>query len=201
MRQLFGLFLLVGALCVCLCGQVVAQDDMLAADPAEASVMAEYNPGTGEFWIRATEIQSWSVVSQDSLFTNVGAIQWPAAETTPFPVPPSPGTSQNEIGEFVFVAGFDMQFSHVDGGPAPLNPDNGLYYLGQILEPGAFGLDINNSNVGEHFAVDYVYYDAPGHTTAGVGTINVVPEPGTILMVLSGLIGLALVAWRRRRAK
>ncbi len=33
------------------------------------------------------------------------------------------------------------------------------------------------------------------------GTINVIPEPGTVIMLLSGLLGLALLVWRRRRMK
>ncbi|HUT11406.1 MAG TPA: PEP-CTERM sorting domain-containing protein, partial [Thermoguttaceae bacterium] len=59
--------------------------------------------------------------------------------------------------------------------------------LGQMVEPGTDPADIRFEYM-TGFGGDRIQ-----------GTIKVVPEPGTIALLASGLLGLALLVWRRRR--
>jgi len=161
-------------------GRVDGQDinDLIAnfspTDPGPAApgtAIAEYNPATGEFIISVGSVMSWNLQS-DGLFTQEGLLG--VQDILPLGegftlVSANPST----VGEGAF--GSQMTYTDI--------------HLGPLVLPG--------TDVSE-FTLEYVAgFGSPKEY--GTITVNVIPEPGTVVMLLSGLFGL-LWFWRRRRA-
>jgi len=145
-----------------------------ATDPGPAppgTAIAEYNPATGEFIVSVGNIMSWNLQS-DGLFTQEGLMG--VQDVLPLGegftlVSANPST----VGEGAF--GSQMTYTDV--------------HLGPLVLPG--------TDVSE-FTLEYVAgFGSPKEY--GTITVNVIPEPGTVVMLLSGLFGV-LWFWRRRRA-
>ncbi len=141
-------------------------------DPGPArqgTAAAEYDPATGEFTVSVDNVMSWTLRS-DGRFT--GADMDRVLDILPLGDDFNlPSANLNTVGEGGFGAG--MTYADID--------------LGSLTEPGTDA---------SRFTIEYVTgYGQPRMR----GTITVIPEPGTVVMLLSGLLGL-LLAWRRWRA-
>jgi len=159
-------------------GVVDGQDinDLIAnfttADPGPAApgtAIAEYNPATGEFIISVGSVMSWNLQS-NGLFTAEGLLGVQDI------LPLGEGftlvsANPSTVGEGAF--GAQMTYTDVR--------------LGALVPPG--------TDVSE-FTLEYV---AGFGLPKEYGMITVIPEPGTMIMLLSGAIGL-LWFWHRRRA-
>ncbi|HUT09345.1 MAG TPA: LamG-like jellyroll fold domain-containing protein [Thermoguttaceae bacterium] len=162
-------------------GLVDGQDinDLIAnfspADPGPAApgtAIAEYNPATGEFIISVGSVMSWNIQS-NGLFTQEGLLG--VQDILPLGqgftlVSANPST----VGEGAF--GSQMIYTDVN--------------LGPLVLPG--------TDVSE-FTLEYVAGFGSPKEYGTITVVNVIPEPGTVAMLLSGLFGL-LWFWRRRRA-
>jgi len=145
------------------------------ADPGPAApgtAIAEYNPATGEFIISVGSVMSWNIQS-NGLFTQEGLLG--VQDILPLGqgftlVSANPST----VGEGAF--GSQMIYTDVN--------------LGPLVLPG--------TDVSE-FTLEYVAGFGSPKEYGTITVVNVIPEPGTVVMLLSGLFGL-LWFWRRRRA-
>jgi len=136
--------------------------------PAEGSVVARYNPATGEFGVTADGVKSWTLLAN-------GQFTGPAVAGLADVLGGVSGTrlisaNVDTVGEGDFFG----TISRTD------------VRLGQLTEPGtppdAFTLQYSTRFGGEPLQ----------------GAILVVPEPGTLAMLLGGLAGVLLWRWRRR---
>jgi len=144
-----------------------------ALDPGPApqgTAIAEYNPLTGEFIVSVAGVMSWNLQS-DGLFTETGLLGvqdiLPLGEGFTL-VSANPST----VGEGAF--GSQMTYTDIN--------------LGALVPP---GLDVSA------FTLEYVAGFGSPKEFGEIRVVQVIPEPGTVLMLLSGLIGLA-ICWRRR---
>jgi len=130
---------------------------------------AEYNPNTGEFTIMVDGVMNWSLTS-DGLFAGTGldALQ----DILPL------GDAANLVSANPNTVG--------EGLPGASPFGYAEVALGRIAEPGT-----------DAGAFQLTYISGFG-TEPQIGSINVVPEPGTLAMLLAGLLGAGLVWWRRR---
>ncbi len=141
------------------------------AGPIEpGTAAAEYNPATGEVKVTVDGVMNWSLTS-DGLFagSDLDALQ----DVLPLGDAANlVSANPNTVGEGL-PGGSPFSYQEVD--------------LGQIVEPGT-----------DAGSLQLVFVSGFG-SEPQIGSINVVPEPGSLMILLSG--GLALLwIWRRRRA-
>ncbi len=157
-------------------GNVDGQDitDLISnftGDPGPATdgtAAAEYNPATGEFRIFADGVMSWSLIS-DGDFTDAGL----AALSDVLPLGDASNLAslnENTVGE----GGFGGTMSYAD------------VALGAIVPAGT-----NPSRLTLQYVTGF-------GADPQIGPINVVPEPGTLAMLLAAALG-AILVWRRRK--
>jgi hypothetical protein len=198
-----------------------AAPDVLAAQQQEyGQAIAEYDPGTGEFWITVTgnyvdlpgqpgtktpkPVVSWLILGNNQ---DVFDTTSPDFAALPDILPIDKGfatlgwqpairtTNAGEVSEVSF-AGDPLRTSDNEVFPGFIVEG---YYQDEFNEPIRFplgaiafpGLTVDD------FVLRVEYPEGEVHQ--GFDVI-VIPEPGTVLMLLSGLAGLALVWWRRRLA-
>ncbi len=139
-----------------------------AGPVTDGTASAEYNPATGEFRVLVDGVMNWSLIS-DGLFTDAGL----AAASDVLPLGDASNMAslnENTVGE----GGFNTTMTYAE------------VILGQLV---ATGTDPNE--------ITLEYITGFG-AEPQVGTINVVPEPGTLAMLLAGALGVGLIGWRRR---
>ena len=138
------------------------------AGPANDGIAAaEYNPATGEVRIFADGVMSWSLIS-DGEFTDTGL----TALTDVLPLGDAANLAslnENTIGE----GGFNGTMSYADAA------------LGAIVPAGTDPSQLT------------LQYVTGFGAEPQIGAINVVPEPGTLAMLLACALGAGLI-WRRR---
>jgi len=140
------------------------------AGPVEpGTAAAEYNPNTGEFTIVVDGVMNWSLTS-DGLFAGSGldALQ----DILPL------GDAANLVSANINTVG--------EGLPGASPFGYAEVALGQIVEPGT-----------DAGAFRLTFVSGFG-AEPQIGSINVVPEPGTLAMLLASALGAGLI-WRRLR--
>jgi len=149
---------------------------LAAFDPGPApqgTAIAEYNPLTGEFIVSVAGVMSWNLQS-NGLFTESGLLGvqniLPRGDGFTL-VSANPST----VGEGAF--GAQMTYTDVN--------------LGALVPP---GLDVSE------FVLEYVAGFGSPKEFGQIRVVEVIPEPGTVVMLLSGLIGMVICRRRRQRA-
>jgi hypothetical protein len=65
---------------------------------------------------------------------------------------------------------------------------------------GSFGFNLGPFEVVEGFIGTTSFLDFNGSVAIDNGSLNIVPEPSSLLLMLAGLTGLGVIVWRRKRA-
>lgn len=134
--------------------------------PSEGMAVAQYNPATGEFAVSADGVMSWTLLSEGQ-FT---------------------GTGLGGLSEILAREGESNLVSANANTIGDGNFDGPVSYSGVSLgrltdpgcDPGVFTLEYVTGRGGQRLQ----------------GTISVVPEPSTVVMLLGAVVGLYL--WQRR---
>lgn len=177
----------LGALLLTVAGALPA-----AAQSIVVAYLPGNGPGTGFGQARFTISAGSSALFLNTLALNAQ----PGAATF---------THVGGVGDFTAEDQFDG--GSVFGGATSVTPDGGSLFIDFLAQiGGAFTLDANGSgfvivDVNEDAGpLDYTFVSGTdaGAIRGTVGTVSAVPEPGTVVLLATGLGLVGLVARRRR---
>ena len=156
------------------------------AGAADDTLTIVYNDSTGELSVNGPSDQSYTTITlgivdtadgtappADFTFDTAATATWDGQDT--FKV-----SDDATLQGFITAIGFQGTFTMADGD-----------VIGALLAPGQGDLFAN------HVEVNFNLAGIPGTRS---GSLLVVPEPGSIVLALMGLVGLAAYGWRRRKS-